>query len=75
MKTVFVPPDEWNSHYESAEDHISSCQEWGECREGDEFELVRLEVGALTRYRVVDGKPVVVSMAFPDRIEPEGGQP
>lgn len=75
MKTVFVPTDDWDSHYESAEEYISFGQGFGECREGEEFELVRLEVGALTRYRVVDGKPVVVSIAFPDRIETEGGQP
>lgn len=65
MVEVFVPPDEWNSHYDSPEDHIASAREWGEAEEGSEFTLVRLTVGAQTTYRIVNGKPEVVSLAFP----------
>lgn len=65
--TVFVPPDDWNSHYTSPEDHILAGAEFGESKEGSEFQLARLEVGACTTYRIVDGKPVPVVVSFPDQ--------
>lgn len=66
MKTIFVPEHEWNSHYESPEDHVAQGAECGESEEGSEFTLVRLEVCAATTYRIVDGKPVPVRVAFPN---------
>jgi hypothetical protein len=64
-KEIFVPDYEWNAHYESPEEVIAT----GELAEGEEFDLVRLTVGAKTTYRVVNGKPVPVSVAFPEGIE------
>lgn len=33
--------------------------------EDDEFELLHVEVVSKSRYRIVDGKPVQVAIAFP----------
>jgi hypothetical protein len=66
MVEVFVPEYDWNSHFASLEDHTKACQEHGESEEGSEFTLVRLAVGAATTYRIVNGKPEVVAIAFPD---------
>jgi hypothetical protein len=71
MKTIFVPDYEWNSHYNSPEECVLLGQQCGDFNEGDEFKLVRLEVGACTTYRVVNGKPVPVVVAFPAGIESE----
>ena len=65
---VFVPDYDWNAHFASPEEHIRSGQEYGESEEGSEFTLVRLTVGAKTTYRVVNGKPEVVSIAFPEAL-------
>ena len=72
MTTIFVPDGEWNTHFASPEEHIESGLEYGESKEGSEFSLVRLTVGAKTTYRIVDGKPVVVSIAFPDALSVPG---
>ena len=65
---IFVPDHEWNSHYASVEEAVAEGQKDGEYQEGDEFKMVRLTVGAMTTYRVVDGKPVSVAIAFPDKL-------
>lgn len=65
MKTIFVPNDEWNAHYESPEECAAGLIDCGDIAEGDEFSLVRLEVGANTTYRIVNGKPQPVALAFP----------
>jgi hypothetical protein len=72
MTAVFVPDYDWNSQFSSPEDHVEAGREYGESEEGSEFSLVRLTVGAKTTYRIVDGKPVVVSIAFPDALSVEG---
>ena len=63
---IFVPDYEWNSHWNSVEEAVATGKECGDYSEGDEFKMVRLTVGAMTTYRIVDGKPVPVSVAFPD---------
>ena len=71
MKTVFVPDYEWNAHWNSVEEAVETGQrEYGDYKEGDEFTMVRLEVFAATTYKITDGKPVVVSLAFPEAIPP-----
>lgn len=69
MKTIFVPPNEWNAHYESPEQHVAKGHEFGESDEGSEFQLVRLEVGPMHTYRIVTGKPVQIAIAFPSEIK------
>lgn len=69
MSEVFVPDYDWNSHFTSPEDHVESGREYGESDEGSEFTLVRLTVGAKTTYRIVDGKPVAISLAFPEALK------
>lgn len=64
---IFVPDYEWNAHYSSIEEMVSSGAECGDYKEGDEFKMVRLTVGACTTYRIVDGKPVPIFVAFPDK--------
>lgn len=59
---IFVPDYEWNSHWNSVEESVAEC----DYTEGDEFKMVRLTVGACTTYRIVNGKPVPVVVAFPD---------
>ncbi len=66
MKEIHVPDYEWNAHYESPEEMVRLD---GTLVEGEEFELVRLTVGAKTRYRIVEGKPVPVSISFPEGIK------
>jgi len=63
---IFVPDYEWNSHWNSVEEAVSAGAECGDYREGDEFKMVRLTVGACTTYRIVDGKPFPVMVSFPD---------
>jgi hypothetical protein len=65
MKTIFVPDYEWNAHWDSVEMAVASGKEYGEYEEGHEFTMVRLEVYAATTYKIVNGIPVVVSLAFP----------
>jgi hypothetical protein len=59
---IFVPDYDWNSHWSTVEESAGECA----YAEGEEFKMVRLTVGACTTYRIVDGKPVPVSVAFPD---------
>ena len=61
MPEVWVSPDE-------------VCAEDGHT-EGAEFTLVRVTVGAAITYRVVNGKPVPTSIAFPERIGSVDDQP
>lgn len=68
MKEIHVAAEEWDSHYQSPEAYIAEGRKWGECEDGDEFTLVRLQVFAQTTYRIVDGKPVPVQVAFPKEI-------
>ena len=63
---IFVPDYEWNSHWNSVEEAVASGAECGDYNEGDEFKMVRLTVGACTTYRIVNGKPVPVVVAFTD---------
>lgn len=66
MTTVFVPDYDWNAQYNSVEECAEEAMKYGDMAEGDEFKLVRLRVYACTTYRMVGGKPVPVTMAFPD---------
>ena len=61
---IFVPDYEWNAHYDSVEENMTGC----DYEEGDEFKMIRLTVGACTTYRVVNGKPVPVAVAFPEAL-------
>jgi len=63
---IFVPDYEWNAHYGSVEESVLEGMKCGDFAEGDEFRMVRLTVGACTTYRIVDGKPVPISVAFPE---------
>lgn len=65
---IFVPDYEWNAHYSTVEESVKAGFECGDFDEGDEFKMVRLTVGACTTYRIVDGKPVPVAVAFPDKL-------
>jgi hypothetical protein len=65
---IFVPDYEWNAHYGSVEEAVTAGCEFDELKDGDEFKLVRLTVGACTTYRMVDGKAVPVAVAFPDAL-------
>lgn len=62
---IFVPDYEWNAHYTSVESSVEAGMKCGDFSEGDEFKMVRLTVGACTTYKIVDGKPVPVAVAFP----------
>jgi hypothetical protein len=66
---IHVPDCEWNTHYRSPEEAVKLGMEYGDYKEGEEFKLVRLQVGAVTTYRIVDGKPVPVAVGFPTGIE------
>lgn len=68
MKELYVPDYEWNAHYNSPEECVEQGKEVGDFKEGEEFSLVRLQVFAKTTYKIVDGKPVPVSLAFPDQL-------
>lgn len=62
MVEVFVGHYDWNEQYCTVEERASGCSE------GDEFELVRLTVGGLTKYRIINGAPVAMSVSFPERV-------
>jgi len=68
MKEIHVAAEDWNCHFESAEECIAKGRQWGECEEGEEFTLVRLQVFAQTRYRIVGGKPQPIQVSFPTEI-------
>lgn len=68
MITLYLPPDDWNDHYESPEECARQLADCGDLAEGDEFSLVRVEVGTSTTYRIVNGKPQPVAIAFPEAI-------
>lgn len=59
---IFVLDYDWNSQWNSVEESASDYN----YSEGDEFKMVRLNVGACTTYRIVNGKPVPVAVAFPE---------
>lgn len=63
---IHVQDYDWNSHFDSPADFVEAC---GDLVEGAEFELVRVVVGAKTKYRIVDGKPVPISLSFPEGVE------
>ena len=67
---VFLPDDDWNDHHASPGAYV---QEQG-LGEGAEFELVRATVAAKTRYRVVNGEPVVISVAFGAELRDAGSE-
>ena len=69
MTDIFVPTYEWNSHYASIDECVKDGKQFGEYNHGDEFEMVRITVGAKTKYRMVDGKPVPIEVSFPEKIE------
>ena len=62
---IFVPDYEWNAHYNTVEESVEAGFACGDFKEGDEFKMVRLTVGACTTYKIVDGKPVPVAVSFP----------
>lgn len=67
MVTVFVPPYEWGAQYSSIDEMLQYAAECGETyAEGEEFDMIRLEVGAKTTYRMVDGKAVPIVVSFPE---------
>jgi hypothetical protein len=59
---IFVPDYDWNSHWSSVDESAGEC----DYAEGEEFKMVRLTVGACITYRIVNGQPVPVLVAFPD---------
>jgi len=72
---IYVPDYEWNAQYESPEECLALGREKGDLKEGDEFSLVRLTVGANTTYRVIDGKAVPIIITFPVAILPDAPLP
>jgi hypothetical protein len=68
---IHVPDYEWNMHYKSPEEAVEIGAGFGDYKEGGEFKLVRLQVGAITTYRIVGGKPVPVMIGFPTGIDAE----
>lgn len=72
---IFVPDYDWNAHYESVEESVDEGMKYGDFEEGDEFSMVRLTVGACTTYKIVDGKAVPISLAFPKPADQKGGEP
>lgn len=72
MIDIFVPEYDWNSHWSSVEESVAAGFECGDHKEGDEFTMVRLTVGAATTYKIVDGKPVPTRVAFPGPLPVEG---
>lgn len=66
---IFVEHADWNSHYESLEQFFSDQAEEYDDIEGMEFQLLRVTVSVATRYRIKDGKPVAISVAFPTGLE------
>ena len=67
MKEIYVPDYEWNSHYNSPEECVEIGREFDEFKEGETFSLVRLQIFAKTTYKIMDGKPVPIEVAFPDQ--------
>lgn len=65
---IFVPDYEWNSHWKSVDEAVEDGKKYGDFPEGDEFTMVRITVGAATTYRIVDGKPMPINVAFPDSL-------
>lgn len=66
MTTVFVPDYEWNAQYSSVEAAVEAGLPYGDYTEGTEFTMIRLTVGAKTTYKMIDGKPVPIVVAFPE---------
>lgn len=58
---IFVQNCDWNTHWLSADEYLQE----GDVAEGEEFTMVRLQVGARTTYKVENGKAVPVAVAFP----------
>lgn len=67
---VFVPDYDWNSQWESVEAAVKTGQEYGDLKEGDEFSMVRLTVGACTTYRIINGQPTPIVVQFPEELKP-----
>ncbi len=62
---LFVDHADWNDQYKSPEQYVKDLAEYDDEIEGKEFQLVRVEVSAATRYRIENGKPVAISVSFP----------
>jgi len=62
---LFVDHADWNDQYKSPDQYVKDISEYYDDIEGKEFQLVRVEVSAATRYKIKDGKPVAISVAFP----------
>ena len=58
---IFVARYDWNEQYNSVEEMVDGCSD------GDEFELIRLTVGGITKYRIINGVAVAMSVSFPER--------
>lgn len=63
---IFVTHYDWNEQFTSVEEMADGCSE------GSEFSLVRLTVGGLTRYKIINGAPVAMSVSFPERASEVG---
>jgi hypothetical protein len=68
MEDVFVSDLDWNDQFDTPDEFA----ELEGLSEGAEFALVRLSVSGKTTYRIVDGKPVPVAIAFAERNASEG---
>lgn len=58
---VFLCDEDGNMHETVEQAAESACVE-----EGEEFSVVKITVISRHTYRIVDGKPVQVAIAFPD---------
>lgn len=66
---ILLDYDNWDMRYESVEKFVSDLMEMDDDIEGQEFRLVSVRVSVVTRYKIKDGKPVAVSIAFPTELE------
>lgn len=51
--------------YTAADSPEQFAEDMGYVEDGDEFDLLHVQVVSKNRYRIIDGKPVQVASAFP----------
>ena len=66
---ILLNNDNWDERYASVEQFVSDLMEMDDDIEGQEFQLVSVSVSVVTRYKIKDGKPMAVAIAFPTGLE------
>lgn len=62
---IYTSPSNWNEQYSTPEQFIAELQEDGNEYEGVEFNLVQIAVQGCTKFKIVDGKPVMIGHTTP----------